>query len=243
MRPTLPWLSLTVGGLLFGVGMTLDRRLPEPQPGAPGQRQPALAGGADLRRHRRLHDDQGPVRQLARGSARPGGAAAGRARLARPGPAHGVGASGAGRRQRCAGAAIAPWRVPLARPLRCRDARFRAQPLATGWRRGASARWWSGAGTSAATSASARTRETLEDSFFATNSRTLESLSFIAPLAYGLELLMLWTDPSLHLILGMLGHRRHGAGRGRRGAGGRPLPLGGFRVAGRPARPAASAPC
>lgn len=45
--------------------------------------------------------------------------------------------------------------------------------------------------------------ETLETVYFATNSRTLESMSFIAPLAYLLELLMLWTDASLHLSFGI----------------------------------------
>ena len=45
--------------------------------------------------------------------------------------------------------------------------------------------------------------ETLEDSFFATNSRALESMSFVGPMAYGLELLMLWTDTSLRMTLGI----------------------------------------
>lgn len=45
--------------------------------------------------------------------------------------------------------------------------------------------------------------ETLETVYFATNTRTLESLSFVAPLAFGLELLMLWTDKSLHLTFGI----------------------------------------
>jgi uncharacterized protein len=45
--------------------------------------------------------------------------------------------------------------------------------------------------------------ETLETVFFATNTRTLESMSFVAPAAYGLELLMLWTDKSLHLSFGI----------------------------------------
>jgi len=44
---------------------------------------------------------------------------------------------------------------------------------------------------------------TLEDVYFATNTRTLESLSFVAPLAYSLEMLMLWTDKSLHLTFGI----------------------------------------
>jgi uncharacterized protein len=45
--------------------------------------------------------------------------------------------------------------------------------------------------------------ETLEDTFFATNSRTIESMSFVGPVAFGLELLMLWTDQSLHLSFGI----------------------------------------
>jgi uncharacterized protein len=45
--------------------------------------------------------------------------------------------------------------------------------------------------------------ETLENVFFATNSRTLESLSLVAPVAYSLELLMLWTDKSLKLSFGI----------------------------------------
>ena len=45
--------------------------------------------------------------------------------------------------------------------------------------------------------------DTLETVFFATNTRTLESLSFVAPVAFGLELLMLWTDRSLHLSFGV----------------------------------------
>jgi uncharacterized membrane protein YedE/YeeE len=45
--------------------------------------------------------------------------------------------------------------------------------------------------------------DTLEDVYFATNSRTLESMSFVGPLAYGLELLLLWTDKSLHITFGI----------------------------------------
>lgn len=45
--------------------------------------------------------------------------------------------------------------------------------------------------------------ETLETVYFATNSRTLESLSFVGPLAYSLEMLLLWTDKSLHLTFGI----------------------------------------
>ena len=45
--------------------------------------------------------------------------------------------------------------------------------------------------------------DTLEMVYFGTNTRTIESLSFVAPLAYSLELLMMWTDKSLHLSFGI----------------------------------------
>ncbi len=46
--------------------------------------------------------------------------------------------------------------------------------------------------------------DTLETVYFATNTRTLESLSFVAPSAYSLELLMLWTDKSLRISFGIV---------------------------------------
>ncbi len=45
--------------------------------------------------------------------------------------------------------------------------------------------------------------DTLEIVYFATNTRTLESLSFVAPTAYSLELLLLWTDKSLKVSFGV----------------------------------------
>ena len=45
--------------------------------------------------------------------------------------------------------------------------------------------------------------ETLETVFAGTNSRTIESLSFTSPVAYTLELLLLWTDRSLGLTFGI----------------------------------------
>lgn len=45
--------------------------------------------------------------------------------------------------------------------------------------------------------------DTLETVYFATNTRTLEALSFVAPTAYSLELLMLWTDKSLKVTFGI----------------------------------------
>jgi len=45
--------------------------------------------------------------------------------------------------------------------------------------------------------------EQLEMVYFATNTRAAESMSFVAPLAYTLELLMLWTDKSLAISFGI----------------------------------------
>jgi hypothetical protein len=45
--------------------------------------------------------------------------------------------------------------------------------------------------------------ETLETMSFGTQSHTLESMSFVGPAAYTLELLMLWTDKSLHVTFGV----------------------------------------
>jgi uncharacterized membrane protein YedE/YeeE len=45
--------------------------------------------------------------------------------------------------------------------------------------------------------------ETLENTYFGTNSRTIESLSFTAPVAFTLELLLLWSDKSLTLTFGI----------------------------------------
>jgi uncharacterized membrane protein YedE/YeeE len=46
--------------------------------------------------------------------------------------------------------------------------------------------------------------QTLENVYFATNTRTIESLSFVAPVAYSIELLTLWTDASLKPSFGIL---------------------------------------
>lgn len=45
--------------------------------------------------------------------------------------------------------------------------------------------------------------ETLEYGYFGTNSHTIESMSFVGPVAYTLELLMRWTDKSLHVTFGI----------------------------------------
>ena len=46
---------------------------------------------------------------------------------------------------------------------------------------------------------------TLEEKFFATNSGRLESFSFVAPVAYTLELLMFWSDTSRIVTFGIAG--------------------------------------
>jgi uncharacterized membrane protein YedE/YeeE len=45
--------------------------------------------------------------------------------------------------------------------------------------------------------------ETLESTYFGTNSHVIESLSFVSPVAYTLELLMLWSDKSLGVTFGI----------------------------------------
>ncbi len=45
--------------------------------------------------------------------------------------------------------------------------------------------------------------DTLENTFFGTNSHTIESLSFVSPVAFTLELLMLWSDKSLGVTFGV----------------------------------------
>jgi uncharacterized protein len=45
--------------------------------------------------------------------------------------------------------------------------------------------------------------DTLADTFYGTNSRQAESLSFVAPVAYSIEILMLWSDKSLGFTFGI----------------------------------------
>lgn len=45
--------------------------------------------------------------------------------------------------------------------------------------------------------------DTMEMQFFGTNTHSMESFSFVAPMAYSMELLMLWTDTSLHVSWGI----------------------------------------
>jgi len=45
--------------------------------------------------------------------------------------------------------------------------------------------------------------DTLENTYFGTNSRSIESLSFTAPVGYAVELLLLWSDKSLTVTFGI----------------------------------------
>jgi uncharacterized membrane protein YedE/YeeE len=201
MQPTLRWLSLAVGGLLFGVGMTLaggcaNRNLVRLGGGSVrslvvltfmaiagymtlkglfGQWRAAWLDPVAVPLGERGWPDQGLTTALARAS--------------------GIAPTIAW--------AITSGVVTLALlTFVLRDARFRANRwqlaggvvigllIVAGW-------WLSGV------IGFGENPQTLEDAFFATNSRTLESLSFVGPLAYGLELMLLWTDRSLHLTLGI----------------------------------------
>ncbi len=200
-RPVLPWLSLVVGGLVFGVGMTLaggcaNKNLLRVGGGSLrslvvlvflaissymtlkglfGQWRATLLDPVSLNLGERGWADQGLSTALARAS----GMDANSALLA-----------------------MAALLIAALLVFVFKDRRFRGNGLQVG---GAVvlglivvAGWYItghlGYGENP---------ETLETVYFATNTRTLESLSFVAPLAYTLELLMLWTDSSLHATFGI----------------------------------------
>jgi len=200
-RPTLPWLSLLLGGLVFGVGMT-------------------LAGGCANKNLLRL--GAGSVRSLvvlvilAISSYMTLKGLFGAARAAWLDPIavdlkhlgfadQGLGtltAGWLGLDPRASAAGVAAVVVSALLAFVFKDARFRANRaqvlggatlgalVATGWY----VTGHLGYGENP---------ETLETIYHATNSRTIESMSFVAPLAFGLELLMLWTDKSLHVTFGI----------------------------------------
>ena len=242
-RPVLPWLSLIVGGLVFGVGMTLAGGCANKNLIRAGRRQRALDGRAGVHAHRRLHDAQGPVRPVARDassirSASTWASAAGPTKAwARRWPKlTGMDAKPAllGDRGRRGASALLVFVF--------KDKRFRANACRSSAASCSARSSWP-AGTSPATSAIGENPETLETVYFATNTRTLESLSFVAPLAFSLELLMLWTDASLHVTFGIASVLGVIAGSAAYALATQDLPLGGLRLHGRPAQPARRAPC
>ena len=201
LRPTLPWLSLLAGGFLFGIGMTVA--------GGCANRNLVRLGGGSLRslvvlaflamagymtmkglfaQWRNDWLDPARIDLAALGWTDASLATA----LAK---ASGLGAKAA--LALTAGIAGAGLLVFVAR-----DRRYRANRLqvAGGIVLGAvvAAGWYLtghvGYGENP---------DTLETVYFATNSHTLESFSFVGPLAYSLELLLLWTDKSLHVSFGI----------------------------------------
>ena len=200
-RPTLPWLSLGVGGLAFGVGMTLA--------GGCANRNLVRAGAGSVRSLVVL-----VFLAIASYMTLKGLFGAWRARwldpVAIPLGERGFADQGLGTLlARATGmdadTALLGAAAVVVLPLLVfvfKDARFRANRLQVlaGIAIGALVvgGWYVtghlGFGENP---------ETLENVFFATNTRTLESFSFVAPLAFGLELLMLWTDASLHLTFGI----------------------------------------
>ena len=200
-RPNLPWLSLAVGGLLFGIGMTLA--------GGCANKNLLRLGGGSVRSlvvlafmaiasYMTLKGLFGSWRAawldpVSLNLAEHGFADQGLATLL-------AGATGLDAR-------VALWTVSALVVAAIlvfvlKDARFRAnrQQVLGGAALGALivAAWYVSGHLGFG-----ENPETLETGYFATNTRTIESLSFVAPLAYGLELLMLWTDASLHMTFGI----------------------------------------
>ena len=71
---------------------------------------------------------------------------------------------------------------------------------------------------------------TLEEKFFGTNSNRLESFSFVAPIAYTLELLMFWSDQSRIVTFGVAARAGDARGLRRLRARGAVVPLGRLRL-------------
>ena len=200
-RPVLPWLSLALGGLVFGVGMTLA--------GGCANKNLVRLGGGSLRSLVVL-----VFMGIASYMTLKGLFGQWRSTLLDPVNID-LGAAGwkdqslgsllarlSGLDARTASIAVLAGLVVLLLVIVFKDRRFRGNGLqvlggtvlgllvAAGWY----VTGHLGYGENP---------ETLETVYHATNSRTLESLSFVGPVAYGLELLMLWTDKSLHVSFGI----------------------------------------
>ncbi len=200
-RPVLPWLSLILGGLIFGVGMTLA--------GGCANKNLLRVGGGSLRSLVVLVflaiSSYMTLKGLF-GAARAAWLDPVAIDLAPRGfPDQGLGtlvAGWAGLEPRAAAIGVAAIVVAGLLAFVFKDARFRAN----------AAQMLGGAALGALVVAGwyvsghlgyGENPETLETVYHATNTRTIESMSFVAPLAFGLELLMLWTDKSLHVTFGI----------------------------------------
>jgi uncharacterized protein len=200
-RPTLTWLSLLVGGLCFGVGMTLA--------GGCANKNLVRAGGGSVRSMVVL-----VFVAIASYMTLKGLFGQWRANLLDP---VSLNLADLGWKDQGLATAVARWtgmapKAALAATVAVlvlallgfvfKDKRFRANPMQIAGAVAIGALVVAGWYVSGHLGFG-ENPETLEDSFFGTNSRTIESMSFVGPLAYGLELLMLWTDKSLHLTFGI----------------------------------------
>ena len=199
-RPTLNWLSLVVGGVLFGVGMSLA--------GGCANKNLIRVGGGSLRSLVVLTFLAISAYMTLKGLF-------GQWRAAWLDPVT-IDLARFGWKDQSLGTALAAAGIaPATARLAAmgavglvlllfvfKDARFRANP--TQWLAGiAIGVLVTGGWYVSGHLGFGENPDTLETGYFATNTRTIESLSFVAPLAYGLELLLLWTDKSLHLSFGI----------------------------------------
>jgi hypothetical protein len=198
---SLPWLSLLVGGLLFGVGMTLA--------GGCANKNLVRLGGGSLRSLVVLvflgisayMTIKGLFGQWRATLLDPVSIALGGGALKDPTLGQ-VLAAATGLAAGSAALAAAAVIVIGILVFVFRDKRFRGNALqvASGVALGALivAGWYVSGHLGFG-----ENPETLEQTYFATNTRTIESLSYVAPTAYTLELLMLWTDKSLRASFGI----------------------------------------
>ena len=200
-RPNLPWLSMLVGGFVFGVGMTLGSGC--------GNKTLVRVGGGNLKSvvvlaflavsaymtmkglfgiWRVTWLDPVAIDLGARGVA------------GQDLPSLAAAAFGIDRRTAYMGVAAAVTVALLAFVFKDRAFRGQVDHIVGGLAIGAAvvAGWYLTGHLGFA-----ENPDTLENTYFGTNSRTIESLSFIAPAAYLLEILLLWSDKSLTLSFGI----------------------------------------
>ena len=197
--PNFTWLSYIVGGFLFGVGMTLGSGCGSKTLIRIGARQPEIAGGLCVSRHRGVHDAARHVRRLPRRGAGEGVAHP----RTGPGPALAL----------CLLRRVSPkgtWIVIIALVLggamaafAYADKEFRSTfdytlggvvtglVVVGGWY------------VSGHLGHLAEDPNTLQEAFVRTNTGRMESFSFVSPLAYTLEYLMFWTDKSKVITYGI----------------------------------------
>ncbi|MBL8327414.1 MAG: YeeE/YedE family protein [Rubrivivax sp.] len=201
LRPNLPWLSLLLGGFVFGIGMTLAG-------GCANKNLVRLGGGSvrslvvlvfmGLASYMTL---KGLLAQFRASWLDPVALPLGERGWADQSLGTALAQLGAGTPK--TSLAIAAALIVLALLVFVfKDARFRADRV----------KWLSGLAIGALIVGGwyvtghlgyGENPETLETVYFATNTRTLESLSFVAPVAYSIELLSLWTDASLKPSFGI----------------------------------------